>query len=91
MSGSSPTGPSCYECQYQGHAPASHHSQCEHPKLAGKNIIEKLECAVDLGITGNPHGIDHGWFFWPLDFDPVWLQSCNGFAAKEAPVAEAAS
>jgi hypothetical protein len=36
-----------------------------------------------LSVYGNPHGIKNGWFAWPFNFDPVWLESCNGFEEKE--------
>jgi len=35
-----------------------------------------------LNILGSPSGIRHGWFNWPYNFDPVWLESCDGFKAK---------
>lgn len=35
-----------------------------------------------MNVTGNQHGIDHGWFYWPFNFDPRWLLSCDGFEAK---------
>jgi len=38
--------------------------------------------AATLSVTGNPHGIKRGWFNWPWNFDPTWLQSCNGFEAR---------
>jgi hypothetical protein len=25
-----------------------------------------------------------GWFVWPLNFDPVWLENCDGFSDNEA-------
>jgi hypothetical protein len=31
-------------------------------------------------VKGNQHGIDNGWFRWPLNFDPRWLISCSGFS-----------
>lgn len=34
-----------------------------------------------IGIKGNPHGIKNGWFYWPFNFDPLWLEECNGFEA----------
>jgi hypothetical protein len=37
----------------------------------------------ELGVVGNPHGIKNGWFFWPLNFDPVWLEACNGFTERD--------
>jgi hypothetical protein len=36
-----------------------------------------------LNVTGDATGIRHGWFMWPMHFDPVWLQSCDGFEKKE--------
>jgi hypothetical protein len=39
--------------------------------------------ASKMGVSGNLHGIMHGWFNWPFNFDPVWLESCNGFEPKE--------
>lgn len=26
------------------------------------------------------HGIANGWCTWPLDFDPIWVDSCLWFA-----------
>lgn len=41
------------------------------------------QSAIVLGISGDPHGIRRGWFNWPWNFDPTWLQTCLGFTAKE--------
>jgi hypothetical protein len=46
------------------------------------------DSAAKLGITANPHGIRHGWFQWPYNFDPVWLETCEGFEAKEKDAPE---
>ena len=32
-----------------------------------------------LNVTGSPHGVRHGWFNWPWNFDPIWLEQCDGF------------
>jgi hypothetical protein len=45
--------------------------------------VVDLEGAVKLGIKANLHGVEHGWFQWPYNFDPVWLEACEGFEAKE--------
>lgn len=34
-------------------------------------------------VKGNPHGIKNGWFNWPWNFDPTWLETCDGFEAKK--------
>lgn len=32
-----------------------------------------------LNVAGDNHGIRSGWFLWPLNFDPTWLLTCDGF------------
>lgn len=63
--------PNCYKCKFRGTIPGSYHSCCRHLD-SGK-----------LNIKGNPHGIENGWFIWPVNFDPIWLESCDGFILKE--------
>ena len=90
--------PNCYECKWRGSLPGNAHSCCNHPKVRPTkeeplNQILGLLAAVgriDISIVGNPlgvvgdeHGIRHGWFCWPMNFDPIWLESCNGFEPKE--------
>lgn len=89
--------PNCYECKYRGDVPGSAHSCCNHPKAKSEsdNPLGELlsilggpliptEGFKNLSIKGNAHGIRKGWFSWPYNFDPVWLENCNGFTA-EAP------
>jgi hypothetical protein len=59
--------PNCYECTHRGTLPGDCHSQC------GNRTAR---------VVGHQHGIKKGWFFWPLNFDPTWLISCDGFKAK---------
>ena len=61
----------CYKCKYRGEVPGDAHSSCRHPK------------AGECNIQGNQHGIKSGWFMWPFNFDPVWLENCDGFKEKE--------
>lgn len=35
-----------------------------------------------LHIEANFHGVRNGWFVWPVNFDPVWLERCDGFTPK---------
>ena len=65
---SDPQKPICYECVHRRQLPGNSHSEC-------KNYRAKL--------TANPHGVNHGWFTWPFDFDPLWLISCNGFQRRD--------
>ncbi len=78
---------SCYECKYRGSVPGDAHSCCRYPGndtgiLSFFAPVNK-ENAVKLNIKGNSQGIRHGWFMWPVNFDPTWLESCDGFESKE--------
>lgn len=88
----------CYQCQYRSDVPGSAHSRCKHPAFAATlddplaNVLS-IFASVGRGVPvqavseecrviGHPHGIQRGWFNHPYDFDPVWLQECNGFVSK---------
>jgi len=86
--------PNCYECKWRRCVPGDAHSRCANPgiKLTGVGKImaemyggkdEYDPNAQPVKVTGNEHGIRMGWFFWPVNFDPTWLVSCDGFALKE--------
>lgn len=87
--------PDCYKCIHRGGVPGSAHSSCNHPtnKLALDNPMAQVTAIFasvgrmapivvknELNVEGDPHGIAHGWFNWPFNFDPVWLKKCDGFS-----------
>jgi len=55
----------CYRCVHRLDIPGDAHSRCNNHAA---------------NVTGSRHGIEHGWFMWPLNFDPVWLDFCDGFS-----------
>lgn len=59
--------PDCYKCVHRLDVPGDCHSRCN-------NHAAK--------VRGNEHGIKHGWFRWPFNFDPVWLEACDGWSDK---------
>lgn len=89
--------PNCYDCEHRGTLAGDAHSRCLHPKTGIKASDNEFGSLVglfggsganawgELGITGNKQGIKGGSFMWPANYDPVWLESCNGFAAKKKP------
>ena len=105
MTGTSVTRPDCDKCKFRGSVPGSAHSRCHHPSIAEITAspignlfsafasIQRTPPIVHsshrLQVKGNPHGISHGWFNWPWNFDPIWLEECDGFEA--IPEAEAES
>ena len=79
QSGSKPVEkPNCYKCKHRSELVYSAHSECKHP-LALYELAANLNGASVLGVRGNAHGIKKGWFMFPFNFDPVWLDSCNAF------------
>lgn len=89
--------PNCYACKHRATIPGDAHSSCRHPAtkneandpfsglvmmLAGAASGQPPAGSRELGITAMSHGILNGWFYWPYNFDPVWLLSCKGFEAK---------
>lgn len=60
--------PNCGECAHRRSIPGDAHTRC--------NNHEAM-------VKGNPRGIKKGWFNWPLNFDPTWLEECDGFSTDE--------
>ena len=86
--------PDCYECRYRRQVPGDAHSSCHHPvfekvhdnpMLSFMSILasaqkESIQIrSKTITVKGNPIGIRNGWFNHPINFDPTWLQKCNGF------------
>lgn len=84
----------CYKCIHRGTVPGDAHSCCKHPKLVGtQDLFQQLmglvgrtergsDAEEELGIRANEHGRKNGWFYFPFNFDPCWLEACNGMTEK---------
>jgi len=90
--------PDCYNCKYIGDVPGSAHNRCLHPSVSahGSSALDEVNAilasvgrvapvSIDTGlnIKGSEWGIRKGWFNWPYNFDPVWLENCDGFVARD--------
>ena len=79
--------PNCYQCKYRSRISGDAHSACRHPSMSDKDqLLTAIHfqlgdspTAQRLNIRANSIGIERGWFFWPLNFDPIWLENCDGF------------
>jgi hypothetical protein len=56
-------GNDCFSCPYSRQAPGSAHLECWFDWLKSELPVPR----------GNEHGIENGWVFFPLNFDPVWI------------------
>jgi hypothetical protein len=75
---SNPAEPLCYSCKFRREIPGDAHSECANPLIGEVNYGVKEK----LNISASPHGIRMGWFAWPYNFDPVWLENCDGYEAR---------
>lgn len=58
----------CYFCKHKRNVVGNAHIKCANP---------------DPEMEGEKHGIDNGWFYYPVLFDPVWkTKRCNNFEPK---------
>ncbi len=73
--------PKCYDCKWQREISGGAHSRCGHPDARG-TATAGIQA---MSIKANPYGVRSGWFNWPGNFDPVWLDNCDGFEAAEEP------
>jgi len=78
--------PKCYECKHRGNVPGDAHSCCNYPGNSTGMLDFFNEGnwsnAKKLNIKASAHGVKKGWFFWPVNFDPCWLENCEGFEVK---------
>ena len=84
----------CYNCKFRGNVSGSAHSSCKVISCTGNEKSFELEVLlashqVQLMDGDNnpivklsPHGVKNGWANWPLNFDPVWVESCKFFTEK---------
>jgi hypothetical protein len=90
----------CYRCVHRRALAGTRHSACHHPATRRAHadplaaVVTTMGQALPLrplpglNVIGNPDGIRRGWFSHPYNFDPVWLEACDGFAAL-IPIAAA--
>lgn len=58
----------CHQCKFKYNVPGNTHIGCSNP---------------DKTVKGYPHGIENGWFIYPILFDPCWMiTKCRNFEEK---------
>ncbi len=67
--------PNCYQCFHRHPLVGDAHSSCD---------------SVSALVQGSDHGKSHGWFAWPINFDPIWLEECDSFEPIKSKVEETA-
>jgi hypothetical protein len=80
--------PNCYDCKWRKDLVGDCHSSCSNPNATPMALLVFAQGGTEIKtanihVRGNTHGVRSGWFCWPLNFDPVWLEICSGFEGKE--------
>ena len=57
--------------------------QCMHVRSIPGNT--RVRCSKPYPqVKGNRHGIRNGWFLYPMNYDPVWMENeCRNFEEKQ--------
>ena len=64
----------CYQCKHRRTIPGDAHTQCAFQWNPKKQAIPE----------GSPRGIENGWWYFPFNFDPIWMiGECGEFDAKD--------
>ena len=66
----------CEDCKYakRGHPQwAAHFKSCHHPN------VQRLDEAKIFGLVYSKGAVENGWFDWPFNYDPVWIEECKGY------------
>lgn len=59
----------CWSCTNKRSVAGNAHIKCVKP---------------DKNMTGDSHGIQQGWFIYPLLFDPTWkTKLCDNYESKK--------
>ncbi len=88
QSGNKVQKPDCYTCAHRRSLAGDAHSSCVAlgPAAFSASVLflsGKSELLTSqIHIRGNTHGVRSGWFIWPINFDPVWLEICNMYEVK---------
>ncbi|MBM25291.1 MAG: hypothetical protein CL760_06310 [Chloroflexi bacterium] len=89
----------CNNCYYRGNAIGSgHHATCNYPDMDEKTKIDISLLSMasftsfnetlksQFGFTTSNHAVVSGWFSFPLDFDPVWIEGeCKNHSNIRTP------
>jgi len=81
----------CWKCKWSREIPGDTHLRCVHPKtgideddalgqllsLLGNRTASMMNTGLKVKI--NPHGLKNGWANHPFNFDPIWIEECEGF------------
>ena len=59
----------CKTCVNKNSIPGDNHISCGRPSVSVAGVSQ--------------HGLDNGWFMFPINFDPMWAENCTGYVSKD--------
>lgn len=84
--------PNCYECKWRRNLAGDCHSRCSHPQISQEDeiltplfmILGKVSpLEKRMNVRFDEYGIKMGWAAFPINFDPTWIVTCDGFEKSE--------
>jgi hypothetical protein len=80
---SEPLKPNCFTCAHRRDLAGDAHSSCSalgDRGLLAAGLFLRGQTELKAGaihVRGATHGVRSGWFMWPINYDPVWLEICS--------------
>lgn len=76
----------CNKCKFHESIPGDSHISCTILPVQARcyatvlvNLTAKIGTQTGIDLTFEPHGVAMGWCNWPINYDPIWVKSCNQF------------
>lgn len=71
----------CYSCKHKCNVPGDSHISCGQPNIRSQAMIISIAVLTGnskvledfLNVRFNPHGVQNGWFNYPMNYDPIWM------------------
>jgi hypothetical protein len=80
----------CNKCKFHESIPGDAHVSCTMLPIQSRmyavviiNLSAKVTTQTGIEVVCEPHGVDSGWCNWPINYDPIWIKSCNQFVEKD--------
>lgn len=76
----------CNKCKFHESIPGDAHVSCtilpeqaRYYAMVLVTLTAKVDTLSGVNLEFEPHGVAMNWCNWPINYDPIWVKSCNQF------------
>ena len=63
-------------------SPCYQNGHCAHLRDIPGDCHKRCNCWDKAVVGCSSWGVQKGWCNWPLNFDPIWIESCDSFSTN---------